>query len=186
MPDAIAVFRERWAQKSRDPRKLQWSDAETLNNAELVIDGQLTYAALILFGSRSALGRCLAQAEVVFEYRSSNASGPAADREDYREGFFAWQDKLWEKINLRNDKQSYQDGLFRMDLLTFDEVPVREALLNAIAHRDYRLGGSVFVRQYPQRLEFVSPGGFPPGITSTNILNQQNPRNRRLAEALAR
>jgi ATP-dependent DNA helicase RecG len=47
---------------------------------------------------------------------------------------------------LRNDTQSYQDGLFRMDLLTFDEVPVREALLNAIAHRDYRLGGSVFVR----------------------------------------
>ncbi|RYG11285.1 MAG: transcriptional regulator, partial [Burkholderiales bacterium] len=100
------------------------------------------------------------------------------------EGFFAWQDKLWQKINLRNEKQSYQDGLFRMDLLTFDEVPVREALLNAVAHRDYRLGGSVFVKQYPQRLEVVSPGGLPPGITPSNILNQQNPRNRRLAEAL--
>ena len=186
MPTAIALFRERWAQKTRDPRKLQWSDSETLTNAELLVDGQLTFAALILFGSRAALGRWLAQAEVVFEYRSSNASGPAADREDYREGFFAWQDKLWEKINLRNDKQSYQDGLFRMDLLTFDEVPVREALLNAVAHRDYRQGGSVFVRQYPQRLEFVSPGGFPAGITPDNILDQQNPRNRRLAEALAR
>lgn len=183
---SIALFRERWAQKSRDRRKLKWSDAETLTNAELIVDGQLTYAALILFGTRAALGRWLAQAEVVFEYRSSNASGPAADREDYREGFFAWQDAMWEKINLRNDKQSYQDGLFRMDLLTFDEVPVREALLNAIAHRDYRLGGSVFVRQYPQRLEVVSPGGFPPGITAANILEQQNPRNRRLAEALAR
>lgn len=183
---AIALFRERWAQKSRDPRKLKWSDTEILTNAELVVDGQLTYAALILFGTRAALGRWLAQAEVVFEYRSSNASGPAADRADYREGFFAWQDAMWEKINLRNDKQSYQDGLFRMDLLTFDEVPVREALLNAVAHRDYRLGGSVFVRQYPQRLEVVSPGGFPPGITAANILEQQNPRNRRLAEALAR
>ncbi len=186
VPTAIALFRERWSKKSRDPRKLQWSEAETLTNAELVVDGQLTYAALILFGTRAALGRWLAQAEVVFEYRSSNASGPAADREDYREGFFAWQDAIWEKINLRNDKQSYQDGLFRMDLLTFDEVPVREALLNAIAHRDYRLGGSVFVRQYPQRLEIVSPGGLPPGITAANILEQQNPRNRRLAEALAR
>jgi ATP-dependent DNA helicase RecG len=185
-PAAIALFRERWAKKSRDERKLLWSDAETLTNAELLLDGQLTYAALILFGTRAALGRWLAQAELVFEYRPSNASGPAADREEYREGFFSWQDALWHKINLRNAKQSYQDGLFRMDLLTFDEVAVREALLNAVAHRDYRLGGSVFVRQYPQRLEIVSPGGFPPGITPANILDQQNPRNRRLAEALAK
>ena len=68
----------------------------------------------------------------------------------------------------------------------FDEVAVREALLNAITHRDYRLGGSIFVRQYPQRMEIVSPGGFPPGITPLNVLDQQNPRNRRLAEAFAK
>ncbi len=185
-PGAVALFRERWARKTADDRKRQWTDLETLTNAELLVDGQLTFAALILLGTRSALGRWLAQAELVFEYRSSDASGPAADREEYREGFFVWQDALWNKINLRNEKQSYQDGLFRMDLLTFDEVPVREALLNAVAHRDYRLGGSVFVRQYPQRLEVVSPGGFPPGITPDNVLDQQNPRNRRLAEALAR
>lgn len=185
-PAAIALFRERWAKKSRDERKRLWSDAETLTNAELLLGGQLTYAALILFGTRAALGRWLAQAELVFEYRPSDASGPAADREEYREGFFSWQDTLWHKINLRNEKQSYQDGLFRMDLLTFDEVAVREALLNAVAHRDYRLSGSVFVRQYPQRLEVVSPGGFPPGITPANVLEQQNPRNRRLAEALAK
>jgi len=185
-PDAVALFRERWARKTGDDRKRQWTDIEILTNAELLVEGQLTFAALILLGTRSALGRWLAQAELVFEYRSSDASGPAGDREEYREGFFVWQDALWNKINLRNEKQSYQDGLFRMDLLTFDEVPVREALLNAVAHRDYRLGGSVFVRQFPQRMEVVSPGGFPPGITAANVLDQQNPRNRRLAEALAK
>ena len=141
---------------------------------------------MILFGTRASLGRWLAQAEIVFEYRSSEASGPAADREEYRTGFFSYHDLLWQKINTRNDRQSYQDGLFRMDLPTFDEVPVREGLLNAVAHRDYRLGGSVFVRQFPHRLELVSPGGLPPGITPENILDQQNPRNRRLAEALAK
>ncbi|MBI2353459.1 MAG: putative DNA binding domain-containing protein [Deltaproteobacteria bacterium] len=185
-PEAIALFRERWSKKSRDERKTTWSDIETLTNAELLLEGQITYAALMLFGTRAALGRHLAQAELVFEYRSSEASGPAADREEYREGFFLWQDAIWNKINLRNDRQSYQDGLFRMDIPTFDEVPVREALLNAVAHRDYRLGGSIFVRQYAHRLEVVSPGGLPPGITAENILDQQNPRNRRLAEALAR
>jgi ATP-dependent DNA helicase RecG len=185
-PQAIGVFRTRWAAKTRDDRKAHWSDEQTLTNAELLVDGRVTYAALILFGTRAALGRRLAQAELVFEYRASEASGPAADREEYREGFLLWHDALWTKINLRNERQSYQDGLFRIDLPTFDEVSVREALLNAVAHRDYRLGGSIFVRQYARRLETVNPGGLPPGITPENILDQQNPRNRRLAEALAK
>ncbi|MEJ8838739.1 ATP-binding protein [Ramlibacter sp. AN1133] len=185
-PQAIKVFRDRWAQKRRDSRIAAWGDAETLANAELIGEGRVTYAALILLGSHTALGRHLAQAELVFEYRSSEASGPAADREEFREGFMLWQDTLWAKINLRNDRQSYQDDFFRMDLPTFDEVPVREAVLNAVAHRDYRLGGSIFVRQYTKKLEVVSPGGLPAGITPQNILEQQNPRNRRLAEALAK
>lgn len=184
--EAIAAFRGRWATKMHDERKTRWTDEQTLANAELLLDGRITYAALILFGTRAALGRWLAQAELVFEYRSSEASGPAADREEYREGFFLWHDALWNKVNLRNDRQSYQDGLFRIELPTFDEISVREALLNAVAHRDYRLGGSVFVRQFAQRLEVVSPGGLPTGITPANILDQQNPRNRRLAEALAK
>ncbi len=185
-PQAIALFRERWGKKTQNVRKASWSDRETLTHAELLIDGRVTYAALILFGTHAALGRFLAQAELVFEYRSSEASGPAADREEYREGFFLWLDAIWNKINLRNDRQSYQDGLFRIELPTFDEISVREALLNAVAHRDYRLGGSLFVRQFAQRLEVVSPGGLPTGITPANILDQQNPRNRRLAEALAK
>jgi ATP-dependent DNA helicase RecG len=184
--DAIADFRTRWAKKTSDPRRLQWTDEETLVNAELLVDGQLNYAALILFGTRPALGRYLAQAEIVFEYRSSEASGPAADRQEYREGFFLIQDALWQRINLRNDRQSYQEDLFRMEIPTFDETAIREGLLNAVAHRDYRLGGSVFVRQFNRRLEIVSPGGFPPGITPDNVLDQQNPRNRRLAEALGK
>ncbi len=48
------------------------------------------------------------------------------------------------------------------------------------------MGGSVFVRQYPDRIEIVSPGGLPPGITLQNILREQAPRNRRIAEAFAR
>ena len=185
-PEALAEFRKHWARKAGNSRIASWTDEETLVNAELQQDGIPLYAALILFGTRVALGRHLAQAEVVFEYRSSEASGPAAERVDFREGFFLFNDALWQKINLRNDRQSYQDGLFRFEIPTFDEIAVREALLNAVAHRDYRLGGSVFVRQFARRLEITSPGGFPPGITAENILDQQNPRNRRLAEALAR
>ncbi len=79
----------------------------------------------------------------------------------------------------------------RCDLLmhpvrTFSETAVREALLNAVSHRDYRHPGSVFVRQFPRRLEIDSPGGFPPGITPDNMLDRQLPRNRRIAETCFR
>lgn len=185
-PQAVSEFRQRWARKASNPRIAERNDSQLLADAELSVDGRLTIAALVLLGSHDALGRYLPQTEIVFEYRSSEAAGPAQDRIDLREGFLLCHDLLWQRINLRNDRQSYQEDLFRYEIPTFDEVAVREALLNAVAHRDYRLGGSIFVRQYARRLEVVSPGGFPPGITPDNILDQQNPRNRRLAEALAR
>ena len=181
-PAAIQEFRRRWVNKSGNQALTVLSDQQLLRDAEALHNGQLTYAALILFGTRAALGRHLAQAEVVFEYRATDASGPAQDRREYRQGFFAFYDELWNTIKLRNDIQHYQDGLFVLDVPTFSERSVREALLNAVSHRDYQLGGSVFVRQYPRRLEITSPGGFPPGIQLANILDRQSPRNRRIAD----
>jgi ATP-dependent DNA helicase RecG len=185
-PAAIAEFRHRWARRTGSERISSWNDIETLQNAELLQDGALTNAAVLLMGTGRCLNEHLPQAEVIFEYRSSEAAGPAQERVEFREGFLLFHDRIWGRINQRNDRQSYQDGLFRAEVLTFDEGVIREALLNAVAHRDYRLGGSVFVRQYSRRLQVTSPGGFPPGVTPTNLLDEQNPRNRRLAEALAR
>jgi len=139
-----------------------------------------------LFGKKDTLGKIFGQAEVIFEYRSSNASGPAQQRKEFRQGFFTFYSELWDLINQRNDLQHYQEGLFIRDIPTFAERTVREALLNAITHRNYQLGGSVFIRQYPQKIIIESPGGFPYGITIDNIIDRQNPRNRRLSEAFAR
>jgi len=122
----------------------------------------------------------------VFEYRSSEASIQFQQRKEFREGFFLFDEELWKTINLRNEVQHYQEGLFVWDIQTFNEKVVREAILNAVSHRDYRFHGSVFIRQYPKKIEIVSPGGFPPGITPENILLRQSPRNRRIAEAFAR
>jgi ATP-dependent DNA helicase RecG len=185
-PEAVEDFRKRWVKHSGNKALERLSQEQLLRDAEALSDGGLTYAALILFGTREALGRCLAQAEVVFEYRSSDASGPAQQREDLRKGFFSLYDALWNTINLRNDKQHYEEGLFVHDIHTFDERAVREAILNAVSHRDYQMGGSVFVRQYPRRLVIESPGGFPLGINTDNILDKQAPRNRRLADILAK
>ncbi len=183
---AIEDFRRRWIEKSHSGGLVNATQEQLLRDAELLVPGGLTYAALILFGTRAALGRLLGQSEVIFEYRSSEAAGPAAHRVEYRQGFFSFYDDLWAKVNLRNDLQHYQDGLFVRDIPTFSERSVREAVLNAVSHRDYRLPGCVFVRQYSRRLVVESPGGFPPGITPENILDSQAPRNRRIAETFAR
>jgi ATP-dependent DNA helicase RecG len=185
-PAAIARFREMWKRKSGNRALDGLTDIQLLTDAELVVDDDVTYGALVLFGSAKALSRHLAQSEVVFEYRSSEASVPFQQRKEFREGFFLFDDELWKLINLRNEVQHYQEGLFVWDIATFNEKVVREAVLNAVSHRDYRLNGSVFVRQYPKKIEIVSPGGFPPGITPDNILFRQSPRNRRIAEAFAR
>ncbi|MFZ2361327.1 MAG: ATP-binding protein [Anaerolineae bacterium] len=185
-PGAIDRLRSAWQRKSGNPALEHVSDEQLLADAELVVDGQITYAALILLGTRQALGKHLAQAETVFEYRAAETSGPAQQRDEYRQGFFLFQDELWRQINLRNDLQHFQQGLFVFDVPTFNETVVREAILNAVSHRDYRLGGSTFVRQFARRLEVVSPGGFPPGITPDNILWRQAPRNRRIAEVFAK
>ncbi|MDD3925573.1 MAG: ATP-binding protein [bacterium] len=185
-PLAIDDFRRRWIDRSGNANLVKLTHEQLLRDAEVLLDEGLTYAALILFGTRQTLGRYLAQAEVIFEYRSSEAPGPAQQREEYRQGFFSFYDDLWETINLRNDKQHYQEGLFIRDIPTFEERSVREAILNAVSHRNYQLGGSVFVRQYARRLVLESPGGLPVGITTENILDRQSPRNRRIADVFAK
>ena len=185
-PEAIELLRTLWERKTPGHRIATRPVERLLADAELAVGGQLTYAALIMLGTREALGRFLGQAEVIFEYRPNDAPGPAADRREFRRGFLPVLDQVWQAVNLRNDLQHFQQGLFVWDVPTFDERAVREALLNAVSHRDYRHGGSVFVRQYPRRIEIVSPGGFPPGISEQNILWEQNPRNRRIAEVLGK
>ncbi|MFC1611274.1 RNA-binding domain-containing protein [Myxococcota bacterium] len=183
---ALERFRSMWHQHSGNAALLGADVQQLLGDAELLVKGGVTYAALILFGTHRALGQHLAQAETIFEYRSREASVPYQQRKEYRKGFLLYEDELWETVNLRNEVFQYREGLFRRDIAAFNESIVREAILNAVAHRDYRLPGSVFVRQFPGKLEIVSPGGLPAGITVENLLWRQSPRNRRLAEAFAK
>ncbi len=183
---AIQSLRVRWASHSGNKALEKRPADKLLRDAELVMPKGITYAALILLGTRAALGIFLAHAEVIFEYRSTPRPGPANQREEFRQGFFSFYDRIWELVNLRNDWQHFHERFVMHPVPTFSEIAVREALLNAVSHRDYRHPGSVFVRQFPRHIEIVSPGGFPPGITPENILDHQFPRNRRIAETFAR
>lgn len=70
------------------------------------------------------------------------------------------------------------------------EVPKeawREAIANAIIHRDYKIGGtSIQIRIFPDRIEVMNPGRLPKGITTTNIGKWSSRRNEFIADMFAR
>lgn len=185
-PQAIDVFRTRWAERSQRDDLLEIGVEQLLHDADLLSGDGITYAALILLGTGPALLRHLAHAELIYEYRADESSIEYQQRKELRRGFLLDHDDLWTTVHARNEVFSHRSGPFRRDILAFDEGAVREAVLNAVSHRDYRLQGSTFIRQTRTKITIVSPGGFPPGVGPDNVLFKQVPRNRRLAEALAR
>ena len=178
---AIKVFRKKWRNYSGNKRITNLAEEQLLRDCGAIADDGVTYAALILFGKREAISKHIPHAEICFEYRSKESAGPAAQREDFQAGFFNSFDRIWELVNLRNDNQHYQDKFSVLPISTFNESVVREAILNAVSHRDYQMAGSIFVRQYSRRIVIESPGGFPYGVTAQNILDKQSARNNRIA-----
>jgi ATP-dependent DNA helicase RecG len=94
--------------------------------------------------------------------------------------------RLEELIQAANESHAVLVGLQRIDVPAFPVPVYREAILNAVSHRNYGLPGNVFVRHYADRLEVMSPGGLPAGVTPQNILRQVVPRNKLIAETLQR
>lgn len=183
-PDAVDRFRLLVAGRADSLISRTLSSEQLLSDYDLILQSGITYAALLLLGKTKSTAQFLPQAETIFEYRSEESSIRHQDRVEFRGGFLLWQEDLWSRIDLRNEIQFVQEGFFNHKVSTFNEVVIREAILNAVSHRDYQLQGSILIKQYPRKLELVSPGGFPAGITAENVLHKQSPRNRRLAEAL--
>ncbi|MCA9894784.1 MAG: putative DNA binding domain-containing protein [Anaerolineae bacterium] len=76
-------------------------------------------------------------------------------------------------------------GLEREEKTEYPQFAVREAIVNAICHRDYRLRGRrIELRMYSDRLEVISPGGLPGFITIENIKDEHFSRNPRLVNGL--
>lgn len=91
---AIEAFRAKWIEKSGNKKLATRSKEQILMDCGAMTDAGVTYAALILFGKSEALVRFLPQAEIIFEYRSSEASGPANQREEFKSGFFTCYDRI--------------------------------------------------------------------------------------------
>jgi ATP-dependent DNA helicase RecG len=78
-----------------------------------------------------------------------------------------------------------EDGARRVERPEYPRKAIRELTVNAIAHRDYNsVGKHTRISMFTDRIEWVSPGGLPGGITIENILQEQFARNPTIAELL--
>ncbi|GAC1543969.1 MAG: hypothetical protein NVS2B7_17990 [Herpetosiphon sp.] len=69
-------------------------------------------------------------------------------------------------------------SLERLELHEYPPAVIRELVVNLLAHRDYTLVGSAArVALFQRRIEWISPGGLPPGVTIANLLEAQASRN---------
>ena len=75
------------------------------------------------------------------------------------------------------------DGVFRRELPEYPQEALREALANAVAHRDYSpyvRGSYIRIRMFADRLEIQSPGGLFGNVTVENLEEEHSTRNARL------
>lgn len=97
---------------------------------------------------------------------------------------FEWVETLFKPLNTERE---FQSGLFRVAVPKVDHRAFREAIANAITHRDYSLRGAVHIRLTGDTLLISNPGGFIEGVTLNNLLTTEpRPRNPALADALKR
>ena len=150
------------------------------------IDG-ITYAALILLGKSEAIARYLPQQNVVVEYRSNPEEIRYSARKEFREPLLLGIKHIWEYINqpASNPLLHIMNMPEIIDIPSFNEETIREAVLNACIHRSLQMGGDILIKQSPEQIEITNPGGFPYGVNIGNLLTvNSSPRSRLMAEVI--
>jgi len=90
-------------------------------------------------------------------------------------------------LALCNRTASTIKGVIRTDQKDYPEEAIREALLNALVHRDYGFSGSIIINVNDSKMEFISLGGLLPGLSTEDIrIGVSQPRNKKLAEVFHR
>ncbi|MBQ0101530.1 MAG: putative DNA binding domain-containing protein [Firmicutes bacterium] len=90
-------------------------------------------------------------------------------------------------LRLCNKTKSTIKGVIRTDKPDYPEEAIREALLNALVHRDYGFSGSIIINVNENKMEFISIGGLLPGLSAEDIrIGISQPRNKKLAEVFHR
>lgn len=186
--DVIAHYLER--RQQRNPRSGVLPKDKLLQQIGAITGERIpTVSGLLLFGREPQL--FLPQSRAIFvRFADVQPRGPEGSfgygrREEMIGPLPYIIDRAWRVMWEEMDKQAVVRGLQRHEETEYPQSAVREALVNAVAHRDYRLTGrSIEIRMYTDRLEVTSPGGLPAHITLDNIVEEHYSRNPRIVNGL--
>lgn len=155
----------------------------------ITADGKPTVCGLLLFSEYPQ--RWLPQSGVVFAKfvgktpRGESGLAGYSRREELIGPVPRLIEATWNLVWSEMAISAVVKGLEREETFEYPQFAVREALVNAICHRDYRLRGRrIEVRMFSDRLEVISPGGLPGFITVENIKDEHFSRNPRLVGGL--
>ncbi len=150
-----------------------------LENLELIANGKLTNAGLLLFGKNpqkyflnaiSRVGRFKTQTEIL-------------DTIEIRGNLFSQVEKLVEAIKKHLNVRFIIEGIERKDMWDYPIPAIREACINALIHRDYIDSAEVQIKIYDDHIWFWNPGKLPDGLTVEMLKGEHysKPRNKLIA-----
>ena len=109
------------------------------------------------------------------------------DRKEFSGSLIKQLEETLEYLNIVNRISGKIIDYKRVDTRDYPEYAIREAVLNAIIHRNYNFSGSILISVFDNRIEVVSLGGLMSGITIDDILSGvSQPRNKNLANIFYR
>ncbi|MGM9644433.1 MAG: RNA-binding domain-containing protein [Eubacteriales bacterium] len=109
------------------------------------------------------------------------------DSKEFGGSVFKQLEDSFAYLTLCNKTTAVFRGLERIEKVDYPEEALREALLNAIVHRDYSFSGSIIINVNDSQIEFISIGGLLPGLSPDDIRSGiSQPRNKKLAEIFHR
>ena len=118
---------------------------------------------------------------------SDDARTVFRDSKEFSGSIFKQFEDAVNYLALCNKTSSVIKGVVRTDKQDYPEEAIREALLNAIVHRDYSFSGSIIINVTDRMMEFISLGGLLPGLSPDDIRSGiSQPRNKNLAEVFHR
>ena len=146
-----------------------------------------TVGGLLLAGREEAIHRYVPTHEVAFQVLDEE--GRVEVNQFFRLPLVAVFEQLEQLLAARNREDEIDVGIQRLAVPRFSAEAFREAVANALVHRDYTVLYGIHVKIDPAEggLLVSSPGGFVEGVTLDNILvTPPRPRNRTLADAFKR
>lgn len=192
-PDALDPLEvERYRRALPDDNELaDLSDDELVRAIDAVRPYQgsehATVAGLLIMGRQDRIRSLLPHHEIVYLRTTADGVGDYERRVTTSEPLLALVESMQREIKAASRTRILRLGARDLELPDYPDRALREALVNAVAHRHLTLPGHVVITQTSSSLEIENPGGFPEGITPETVIRHAPVhRNRLLCEILER